>query len=106
MSHSRRVSPSARLVEQTCRLFRLFIPFPRLQVRIGGFSSHARSLTPTRCLFRRREGSNKRAANAVRSSPGMSVQPNILIFVLAPPPWWDVGYSAHEEAKPVHVVFS
>ena len=30
----------------------------RLQVRIGGFSPHARSLTPAWRLFRRREGSN------------------------------------------------
>ena len=38
---------------QTCRLFCPFILFPRLQVRIGGFSPHARSLTPAWFLFRR-----------------------------------------------------
>ena len=39
----------------------------------------------------------ERAANAVRSSPGMSVQPDIPSFVLAPPPSGDVGYLAHAE---------
>ena len=47
----------------------------------------------------------ERAANAVCSFP-MSIQPEILIFVLAPPPWREVGYLAHAEAKPLHVVFS
>ena len=46
-----RISPSTRLFNQTCRVFLLFIPFLRLQVRIGGFSPHARSLTPAWCLF-------------------------------------------------------
>jgi hypothetical protein len=45
-----------RLFNQTCRLFRLFIPLPRLQVRVGVFSPHARSQTPAWCLFRMREG--------------------------------------------------
>jgi len=45
-------------------------------------------------------------ANAVRSAPGMSVQPDIPIFVLAPPPSRDVGYLAQAEVKPLHVVFS
>ena len=48
----------------------------------------------------------ERATTAVRSSPGMSVQPDIPIFISAPPPSRDVGYLAHAELKPLHVVFS
>jgi hypothetical protein len=48
----------------------------------------------------------ERAATAVRSSSGMSVQPDISIFISAPPPLRDVGYLAHAEVKPLHVVFS
>jgi len=48
----------------------------------------------------------ERAATAVRSSSGMSVPPDIPIFISAPPPSRDVGYLAHAEVKPLHVVFS
>ena len=53
----RRVSPAARLFNHTCR-FCVFTPLPRLQVWVGGRSPNARSLTPTWCLFRGREGLN------------------------------------------------
>ena len=59
---------------------------PRLQVRIGGCSPHARSLTPAGVLILRVRGI-KRGATAVRLSPGMSVQPDIPFCVLALPPW-------------------
>jgi hypothetical protein len=48
----------------------------------------------------------ERAATEVRSSSGMSVQPDIPIFVSAPPPSRDGGLLAHAEVKPLHVVFS
>ena len=46
------------------------------------------------------------AATAVRSSPGMSVQADVLIFVSLPPPSRDGGFLAHAEVEPLHVFFS
>jgi hypothetical protein len=81
-AHTRRsVSPSARLFNQTCR-FRLFILLPHLQVRAGGFSPHARSLTPAWCLFRRREEPNVLLLRYVRPLGCLFNQ----IFVPVPPP--------------------
>jgi len=67
--------------------------------------THVRSLTPAWCLFSKARGI-AHAANAVRSAPGMSVQPDIPIFILALPSSWDVGYLAQVEVKPLHVAFS
>ena len=47
----------------------------------------------------------ERAATAVRSSPGMSVQPDIPIFVSPSPPSRDGGFFARAEVKPLHVAF-
>ena len=48
----------------------------------------------------------ERAATAVCSPHGMSVQLDIPTFISAPPPSRDVGFLAHAEVKPLHVVFS
>ena len=56
-------------------------------------------------LFSNARGT-EHAATAVRSSPGMSVQPDISIFISAPPPSRDVGFLAHAEASPLRVIFS
>ena len=48
----------------------------------------------------------ERAATAVRSSLGMSVQPDIPIFVSTPPPSWDGGFLTHAEVEPLHIASS
>jgi len=75
-----RISPSARLFNQTCRLFRLFTRLPRSQVRVGAFSPHARSQTPARCLFRTREGSNLLLLRYVRPMGCLFNQTSRFVF--------------------------
>jgi len=48
----------------------------------------------------------ERAATAVRSLPGMSVQPDVPIFVSPSPSSRGDAFFAHAEVKPLHVVFS
>jgi len=54
-------------------------------VRVGGCSSH-------RMVLISRARGNERTATAVRSSPRMSVQPDIPLFVSGPPPLPDGGF--------------
>jgi hypothetical protein len=55
-------------------------------------------------LFSNARGT-EHGTTAVRSSPGMSVQPDIPILISAPPPSRDVGFLDHAEASPLCVVF-
>jgi hypothetical protein len=105
-AYARRVSLSARLFNQTWRLFRLFIPLPRLQVRVGAFLPHARSQTLAWCFFRTREALNVPLLRYVLAMGYLFNQTPRLFFFLAPPPSRDVCYSAHAEVKPLHVVLS
>jgi len=47
----------------------------------------------------------ERPATAVRSPHGMSVQPDIPIFLSVPPHSQDVEVFAHAEVRPLHVAF-
>jgi len=117
-AHTRHSSPELThlhvcLTKQTCRLFRISTPLPRLQVLVGAFSPHARSQTPAWCLFRRR-WAERAAPWGVCSTRhpdfhfglpharsifvsgegrmsritayGVSVQPETLFSLLSPPP--------------------
>jgi len=85
-AHTRRsVSPSARLFNQMCR-FRLFILLPH------SFASASRRIfapceeSDSRMVLISKARGAECAATAVHSPPGMSVQPDIPVFVSALPP--------------------